>query len=135
MGSVAEAIGDWLAASSAITTALGGDRIYRDHAPEATSLAKHIVVHEGIVRSKIHREAAKNELAQVDLWQRQVDDDGTLAEDPTLIDLVEQRLDEAVINGGPSGRMSTELVSSIRLLEQDTGLVHHAVTVRVSRTP
>jgi hypothetical protein len=73
------------------------------------------------------------EIAQVDVWQTWRTSQGSVAEDYTLPPSVLRALDGASLPNAPGRVYGCRVTSMVRLLEPDTNVVHHAVTVTVNR--
>jgi hypothetical protein len=73
------------------------------------------------------------ELAQVDLWQTWRAENGAIAESYTLPGAIVRCLQGAQLTSAPTRVYGCTVDSMVRLLERDTNLVHHAVTVRIRR--
>lgn len=107
---------------------------YRDR-PPAEAAYPHVTIHEAIVITRersgdqgdpnAHR--AVTELAQVDLWQK------VGAESYTLPEALIAGIDGAQLPTAPQRVYGCTVDSMTRLLEIETQLVHHAITVRLRR--
>jgi hypothetical protein len=118
-----------------------GLRAYRDVAPEDEDLP-YVTIREELVLVRDGRDGAMDrdvahvgtETVQVDLWQRWLDPDTyKSAESHTLVRALQHALDGVPLSDHPTHGWLVRFVSSVRLLERDTNLVHHALTVEVVR--
>lgn len=74
------------------------------------------------------------ELVQVDLWQHWRDpSSGAMSESYTLPSAIVAALQGASLPTAPTRVYGVTVDSVVRLLERDTNLTHHAITVRVRR--
>lgn len=116
---------------------------YRDRAPAGTA-RPYVTISEGIstVRerhgdegsSTAHR--AATELVQVDLWDNWRADASHatgVAESYTLPGALIRGIDGADLTTAPKRVYGCTVDSSVRLVEEDQNLVHHAITVRLRR--
>lgn len=82
---------------------------------------------------------AVTELVQVDLWQRLdgAENYSGRSTDPveslTLADALRNGLHGAQLSTAPTRAYGVVVDQMVRLVEDDTGIVHHALTVRIRR--
>lgn len=114
-----------------------GVMIFRDEAPQGEELP-YIVVSEGI--SMVPEPAVNQrndntvrEMVQVDVWQRKRDRNGTVTESYTLPDKVAAALTGAGLPTAPKKAYGMTLENSVRTLDPDPGILHHAITALVRR--
>lgn len=121
---------------------------YRDRAP-AGEARPYVTISDGVsVTIDAHgdqgdadADVAVTELVQVDLWERlksgnPSDYDGSTSdpfEDPSLIRDLLALFRHSVPTTGPTHVYGVTVDGSVRLVEHDRGVVHHAVTLRVRR--
>lgn len=73
------------------------------------------------------------EVVQVDLWQRWRDDTGKVAEDYALPGALRRLLHGAPLPPAPGRVYGCRVTGSVRLVEPDTNVVHHALTLTIDR--
>lgn len=129
-----------------------GLAVYRDRAPRSGPDAPpeprpYATVSEGISvvperhgdQGDPHADRAVTELIQIDLWERLKGADAydgrpdDPVEDPTLIRALLRFLHGCRPVNGPTLTYGVTVDSTVRLVEHDRGVVHHAITVRVRR--
>lgn len=112
---------------------------YRDDAGKTTPAARWVTISEGIVKitERLGDDGADDpvtELIQVDLWQPwRAQVAGDPGEDYDLADQLERVLHGARLTGAPTAVRSCTVDDTVRLVERDSNLVHHAITVRIRR--
>lgn len=116
-----------------------GVSIHRDRPPASTA-EPFITISEAI---SVTPEPAFNqhddpdghvsELAQVDIWQKWRTDTNTIGENYTLVDAVCLALRGVRLSTAPTHVSGISVLNRVRLVEQDTNIVHDAITVRVRR--
>lgn len=74
-----------------------------------------------------------NETVQVDLWQRYLNDAGTVVEDSALVRGLERALNGVPLLGHPTHAWGVTVDHTVRQLERGNNIVHHALTVIVKR--
>ncbi|MBK9181413.1 MAG: hypothetical protein IPM45_18025 [Acidimicrobiales bacterium] len=126
------------ALKAAIDAALVGCPVYRDAAPEAAALP-YVVVHEGIsivpaLSGDHEADPVVSEQAQIDVWQRWRDPTTNApAENVALPRAVARAVHAARLSAHPQHAWGSRLAGSVRFVERDTNLVHHALTVDITR--
>ena len=120
--------------------ALGlGLTAFRDDAGKTDGLTRWVTITEAVstTTEDLGDDGAENqvsELLQVDLWQPwRATAAGGAAEDYDLADQLCRGIHRAPLTGAPTTVRSCKVVSAPRLLERDTNLVHHPITVRIRR--
>lgn len=115
---------------------------YRDEAPPDT-VPPYVTVNESVAlvpdlaNARYDRAGTSptgRETVQVSLWQRwRSPETGGVGESYTLPDALAELLDGAMLTAAPKHVWGVHLVSVSRLIETDTNLVHHALTIEVVR--
>lgn len=120
-----------------------GISVYRDQAPSGQALP-YVTVSERITLTKslagrgdfgdASADTVVEEQVQVDVWQRWKDPvSGAIAESYTLADAVAAALDGAQLTAAPKLVNGVRLTTAVRFIEEDTNVVHDAITVVVHR--
>lgn len=112
--------------------------VLRDDGGKAALSPPYITVSEGIVITpdRLGDNGASDpvtELVQVDLWQRWRNADQTSGEASGLAAALELLLDGASFDDPPTHVRACTVDSVVRLVERDSNVVHHALTLRIRR--
>lgn len=118
-----------------------GVPVFRDEAPEGTALP-YVTVREDIANipdrdgdtGDSTAEHTTAETVQVDVWQLwRNPQTARVVEDYNLPRTVQRAVQNAVLTAAPTHTYGVVLQSSVRLLERDSNVVHHALTAVVRR--
>lgn len=116
-----------------------GLAVRRDHADTPTYPL--VTVHEGVSIvtdasgdfGDMAQPVTVTEQAQVDLWQQWKNTSGAVVESYTLPGELIGALHGAQLSAAPTKVYGCRVVGSVRLLERDENVVHHAITVEIHR--
>jgi hypothetical protein len=113
-----------------------GVAVFRDKAPDGQAMP-YITVSEGVSVVPDHNQfdnSTVTELAQVDVWQPWKNvSTGAVVESYTLPGQVLAGLSGVSLPAAPTHVYGVTVDSSVRILEADLNVVHHAITVRIRR--
>ncbi len=115
---------------------------YRDAAPEGAS-PPYVIIHEAISvvpspsNARYDRAGTSPtgiETVQVSLWQRwRKPVDGTVGESYSLPDALADLIDGASLTTAPTHVWGVRFISSVRFVDREQDLTHHALTVELVR--
>lgn len=112
---------------------------YRDDLGPGTPPARYCTISEAVSVTTERlgddgRDDPVTELVQVDLWQPwRAQAEGDPAEDYALPGRLYDALHGCRLTGAPTLVRSCTVDSMVRLVERDSNLVHHALTLRIRR--
>lgn len=116
-----------------------GVAAYRNAAPDGTAMP-YVTVQDEVALTPYpdgayDRDVQHNvrEVVQVDVWQTWRSPTGKVLEDYALAGAVRRALHGAALPPAPEPIYGCRVTSSVRLLEPDVNVVHHAITLTVDR--
>lgn len=127
-------------AVKAVVEAAGlGVSAYRNAAPDGTAMP-YVTVQDEVALSPLadgpyDRGVTHNvrEVVQVDVWQTWRTASGKPAEDYALPAAIRRALHGASLPPAPGRVYGCRVTGSVRLVEPDTNVVHHALTLTIDR--
>lgn len=127
-------------ALKAVLEAAGlGVAVHRNAAPSGTAMP-YLTVQDEVALSPLadgayDRDVTHNvrEVVQVDVWQTWRTSEGKPAENYALAGAVRRALHGVPLPAAPGPVYGCRVTGSVRLLEPDVNVVHHAITLTVDR--